>query len=143
MRDPPFYPFYSFFTAHQRPNNGLCVRRWQCHCRTTVATNGTVLRAGALEIRPEEFLALADGRPLRLTVRELQLLTALAERHGRIVSREELYKDVWGEPFRKSDRSVDVYVGKLRQKLEEALPGQAFIHTHFGFGYRFTPERIA
>ena len=52
-------------------------------------------------------------------------------------------KDVWGEPFRRSDRSVDVYVGKLRQKLEEALPGQAFIHTHFGFGYRFTPERIA
>jgi DNA-binding response OmpR family regulator len=105
-----------------------------------VGTNGRVLRAGELEIRPEEFIALARGRPLRLTVRELQLLTALATRSGRIVSREELYTEVWGEPFRKSDRSVDVYVGKLRQKLERALPGQRFIHTHFGFGYRFTPE---
>ena len=77
-------------------------------------------------------------RPTRsqLTVRELELLTALAERHDRIVSREELYRDVWGEPYRKSDRSVDVYVGKLRQKLEQALPGRQFIHTHFGFGYR-------
>jgi DNA-binding response OmpR family regulator len=105
-----------------------------------VASNGTVLRAGAIEIRPSEFLALADGRPLRLTVRELQLLTALVERDGRIVSREELFNEVWGEPFRKSDRSVDVYVGKLRQKLHEALPGRVFIHTHFGFGYRFTAD---
>jgi DNA-binding response OmpR family regulator len=106
----------------------------------TVAANGTVLRAGAIEIRPGEFLALAAGHPLRLTVRELQLLSALVERRDRIVSREELYSEVWGEPFRKSDRSVDVYVGKLRQKLHEALPGRAFIHTHFGFGYRFTAE---
>jgi DNA-binding response OmpR family regulator len=98
-----------------------------------------VLRAGELEIRPSEFTALANGQPLSLTVRELELLTALAERQGRIVSRAELYTVVWGEPYRKSDRSVDVYVGKLRQKLAQALPGRTFIHTHFGFGYRFTP----
>jgi DNA-binding response OmpR family regulator len=102
-----------------------------------------VVRAGDLEIRPAEFMALASGKRLQLTVRELELLTALAERCDRIVSREELYKVVWGEPYRKSDRSVDVYVGKLRQKLEEALPGRRFIHTHFGFGYRFSPERRA
>jgi DNA-binding response OmpR family regulator len=103
------------------------------------AMKDQVLRAGELEIRPAEFTALADGRPLPLTVRELQLLTALVERQGRIVSREELYGVVWGELYRKSDRSVDVYVGKLRQKLADALPGRSFIHTHFGFGYRFTP----
>jgi DNA-binding response OmpR family regulator len=97
-----------------------------------------VLHAGDLEIRPDEFTALANGRALPLTVRELQLLTALAERQGRTVSRAELYAVVWGEPYRKADRSVDVYVGKLRQKLAEALPGRDFIHTHFGFGYRFT-----
>jgi two-component system, OmpR family, alkaline phosphatase synthesis response regulator PhoP len=94
--------------------------------------------AGKLEIRPAEYLALADGRPLRLTVRELQLLTALARRADRIVSREELHEAVWGGPYTKADRSVDVYVGKLRQKLEEASPGCSFIHTHFGFGYRLT-----
>jgi DNA-binding response OmpR family regulator len=98
----------------------------------------TVLRTGALEIRPSEFVALVDGKPLGLTVRELQLLTALVERRDRIVSREELYSVVWGEPYRKSDRSVDVYVGKLRQKLAGVLPGQSPIQTHFGFGYRFT-----
>jgi DNA-binding response OmpR family regulator len=98
-----------------------------------------VIRAGALEIRPDEFIALARGQPLALTVRELQLLTALAERQGRIVSRAELYAVVWGEPYRKADRSVDVYVGKLRHKLAAAFPGGSFIHTHFGFGYRFTP----
>ena len=98
----------------------------------------TVLRTGGLEIRPSEFVALVDGEPLGLTVRELQLLTAMVERRDRIVSREELYSVVWGEPYRKSDRSVDVYVGKLRQKLAQALPGRSPIHTHFGFGYRFT-----
>jgi DNA-binding response OmpR family regulator len=102
-------------------------------------TGSKFLRAGELEIRPDEFTALATGRPVALTVRELQLLTALAERQGRIISRAELYTVVWGEPYRKSDRSVDVYVGKLRQKLADTVPGRTFIHTHFGFGYRFTP----
>ena len=80
------------------------------------------LRIGQLEIRPHEFVAELDGERLALTVRELELLTALAERNGRIVSREELYRVVWGEPYRKTDRSVDVYVGKVRQKLERVAP---------------------
>jgi two-component system, OmpR family, alkaline phosphatase synthesis response regulator PhoP len=95
---------------------------------------------GELEIRPTEYLALAGGKPLRLTVRELDLLTALAERRDRIVSREELYEAVWEEDYRKADRSVDVYIARLRQKLDEALPGSAYIHTHFGFGYRLSSE---
>jgi DNA-binding response OmpR family regulator len=104
------------------------------------ATRGDVLRVGDVEIRPREFIALAGDRPLNLTARELDLLTALAQRAGRIVSREELYREVWGDSHRKSDRSVDVYVGKLRQKLDEALPNVRFIHTHFGFGYRFQQQ---
>ena len=99
-----------------------------------------VLRAGDLEVRPGEYMALAGGRPLTLTARELELLIALVERAGRIVTREELYLQVWGVRYRKSDRSVDVYVAKLRQKLEDALPGRRFIHTHFGFGYRLNPD---
>ena len=99
-----------------------------------------VLYTEGLEIRPGEFAALAHGNVLHLTVRELELLIALVERSGRIVSREELYRVVWGERYRKADRSVDVYVGKLRQKLEQALPERRFIHTHFGFGYRFSAE---
>lgn len=107
------------------------------------AASPEVLRAGELEIRPDEYLVLAEGRPLPLTVRELGVLCALARRRGRIVSRPELYAVVWQRPFRSDDRSVDVYVRKLRRKLEEALPDWSFIHTHFGFGYRFAPERRA
>jgi DNA-binding response OmpR family regulator len=99
-----------------------------------------VLTAGELEIRPSEHLARARGRTLSLSVRELELLAALARREGRIVPREELYETVWGAPLRGQDRSVDVYVHKLRTKLAVALPEWGFIHTHFGFGYRFQPE---
>jgi DNA-binding response OmpR family regulator len=99
-----------------------------------------VIKAGELEIRPSEYLALAGGRALTLSVRELDLLAALGRREGRIVPREELYETVWGTAMRASDRSVDVYVHKLRSKLATALPEWRFIHTHFGFGYRFQPE---
>ena len=104
------------------------------------AAQREVLRAGELEIRPGEYLALARGRALSLSVRELQLLAALAGREGRVVPREELYATVWGAPLRADDRSVDVYVHKLRTKLARALPEWRFIHTHFGLGYRFQPE---
>ena len=97
--------------------------------------------AGQLEIRPREYLALASGRALFLSLRELELLTALAERQGRIVSRAELFAAAWGGELRGDDRSVDVYVHKLRAKLGEALPEWEFIHTHFGFGYRLDPQR--
>lgn len=93
-----------------------------------------------LEIRPEEHAALVDGRPLSLTVRELQLLTTLAAHPQRILTREELYAQVWGRAPRNDDRSVDVYVSRLRSKLSEALPGQRLIHTHSGIGYRFSPD---
>jgi DNA-binding response OmpR family regulator len=93
---------------------------------------------GGIEIRPTEYLVLAAGDPLPLTVRELERLTALAERRDRIVSREELYRAVWEESYRKTDRSVDVYIARLRHKLDEALPGRPYIHTHFGFGYRLS-----
>ena len=99
-----------------------------------------ILAVGELEIRPADHLALANGRALSLSVRELDLLAALARREGRIVSREELYQTVWGAPLRADDRSVDVYVHKLRSKLALALPEWTFIHTHFGFGYRLAAE---
>ena len=98
-----------------------------------------VLQAGPLEIRPGDHVALVDGSPLTLTVRELQLLTALAQRSNQVVSRSELYVSVWDGEYRSYDRSVDVYVSKLRAKLEAALPDWRYIHTHFGFGYRFFP----
>ena len=100
-----------------------------------------VLAIGPLEVLPDEHLARAGGRPLTLSLRELELLTELARREDRIVAREDLFRLVWGREMRTGDRSVDVYVRKLRVKLRHALPGWRFIHTHFGFGYRLTAER--
>lgn len=100
-----------------------------------------ILEAGDLEIRPGHWLALASGRALMLTVREFQLLVALARRRETVVPRTELFEAVWGRQLRNGDRTIDVYVRRLRVKLEAALPQWTFIHTHFGFGYRFAPER--
>ncbi|HXD66596.1 MAG TPA: response regulator transcription factor [Solirubrobacteraceae bacterium] len=102
-----------------------------------------VLEVGPLQIVPDEHLARAEGRALMLSIRELRLLTELARRADRIVTREELFRLVWGREMRVRDRSVDVYVRKLRVKLEAALPGWSFIHTHFGLGYRLAADRRA
>lgn len=104
-----------------------------------VAPHDETIRAGELELRRSDGLVLARGAVVQTSVRELRLLVALVDRWGRIVSREELYRLAWSGTLRPGDRSVDVYVHKLRAKLERALPDAAFIHTHPGFGYRFEP----
>jgi DNA-binding response OmpR family regulator len=101
-----------------------------------------VLYADELEIRLGEGLVLASGRALTLSVREFELLVAMAQRIGAVITREELYDSVWGGELRAGDRSVDVYVSKLRGKLETAMPDHSFIHTHPGFGYRFQPQSL-
>jgi DNA-binding response OmpR family regulator len=104
------------------------------------SSNSEILRSGDLELHPSEFLVFARGRVLMLTRKELQMLTVMVRGEGRILSRDELYALAWGKKLRPGDRTVDVYVRKLRTRLEQALPEQTFIHTHFGFGYRFSPE---
>lgn len=99
------------------------------------------LRAGPLEVRVAGHIAYADGRPLLLTPRELAVLTVLVRSADAVVTRDELYAQVWGHRRAPRDRSVDVYVRRLRAKLREALPGWTFIHTHFSFGYRLSAQR--
>lgn len=99
-----------------------------------------VVRVGALEVRPREGMATARGQAIVLSVREFGVLEVLAERAGHVVSREDLYRRVWGGELRAGDRSVDVYVHKLRVKLDAALSGYRSIHTHVGFGYRLELE---
>jgi DNA-binding response OmpR family regulator len=103
-------------------------------------TDDELISVGALQIRVSDGLVTAAGRPLTLSIREYELLLALARRSGRIIPREDVYGEVWGAAMRKGDRSVDVYVHKLRDKLETALPDWRYIHTHLGFGYRLAAE---
>ena len=98
------------------------------------------LVAGELEIRPDQFQAFVGGGSLDLTRREFELLQLLAEAKGQVLEREAIYQRVWGYAMAHGDRSVDVFIRKLRQKLEKRSPGWGYIHTHFGVGYRFDPE---
>jgi DNA-binding response OmpR family regulator len=98
------------------------------------------LVAGELEVRADQFQAFVGGQSLDLTRREFELLQLLADARGTVLQREEIYQRVWGYAMAHGDRSVDVFVRKLRQKLETASPRWRYIHTHFGIGYRFDPE---
>ncbi len=108
--------------------------------RMNDGASGEILRSGDLEVRPSEFLVLVRGRVLNFTKKEQQLLAVMMRSEGRILSREELYALVWGNKLKPGDRTVDVYVRKLRSRLTTAIPESKFIHTHFGFGYRYSPE---
>jgi DNA-binding response OmpR family regulator len=98
------------------------------------------LRAAGLEVHADDALVRVDGRTIVLSQREVEVLKALIDRSGRLVRREELYELAWGRSLRPGDRSVDVYVYRLRTKLADASGGRSFIHTHHGLGYRFEPE---
>jgi DNA-binding response OmpR family regulator len=100
-----------------------------------------ILNAGPLEVRPAQHVAVVGTKTLHLTRHELGLLIALARQPGAVVPREQLAEQAWGRPLGDGDRSVDVYVRRLRRKLSEQAPGWDFIHTHFAFGYRFGAER--
>ena len=100
----------------------------------------TPVTAGDLEIRADQFQAFAGGGSVDLTRREFELISVLAGAEGQVLEREEIYQRVWGYAMAHGDRSVDVFVRKLRQKLERASPDWRYIHTHFGVGYRFAAE---
>jgi len=95
---------------------------------------------GEITIRPDLYQAYCGGDSLELTAREFEILHLLSQ-SDRVLRREEVYERVWGYAMAHGDRSVDVFVRKLRQKLRTASPSWSYIHTHFGVGYRFAPER--
>jgi DNA-binding response OmpR family regulator len=99
-----------------------------------------VITIANLEIRARELQVFADGVRVGLTVREFQTFLVLAERPGHVVSRQEIYALVWGGEMTYRDRSVDVFVRKVRGKLSVCSPDWTYIHTHFGVGYRFSAE---
>jgi DNA-binding response OmpR family regulator len=114
------------------------VVRRQRHADAPVAD--TVLLAGEVEVRADQYQAFVRGASIDLTRREFELIQLLAAAEGRVLEREDIYQRVWGYAMAHGDRSVDVFVRKLRAKLEQASPQWRYIHTHFGVGYRFAAE---
>jgi DNA-binding response OmpR family regulator len=110
--------------------------------RATGRTEVKPLLAGEVEIRTDRFQAFVADHSLDLTRREFELIELLAAAEGRVLEREEIYSRLWGYAMVRGDRSVDVFVRKLRQKLERASPRWRYIHTHFGIGYRFAAESL-
>ena len=97
------------------------------------------IAVGEISVRPDLYQAYAGELSLELTAREFEILHLLSQ-SDRVLRREEIYERVWGYAMAHGDRSVDVFVRKLRQKLRAASPRWSYIHTHFGVGYRFAPE---
>ncbi len=128
-----------------------------CHPEEVIARTQSVVRrrrrsssraeaapvvAGEVEIRSDRFQAFVGESSIDLTRREFELIELLASAEGRVLEREEIYSRLWGYTMVRGDRSVDVFVRKLRQKLEKASPSWRYIHTHFGIGYRFAAESL-
>jgi DNA-binding response OmpR family regulator len=111
--------------------------------RAEARAETTPVAAGEVEIRPDQFQAFVHGVSVELTRREFELIQLLAEAQGQVLPREEIYQRVWGYAMAHGDRSVDVFVRKLRLKLERCSPRWRYIHTHFGIGYRFAAEPVA
>jgi DNA-binding response OmpR family regulator len=99
-------------------------------------------RIANLEVRPAELQVLVDERRVGFTVREFELFLLLSRRIDSVVQRPEIYRLMWGGEMPRRNRSVDVLVRKVRGKLELAAPEWRYVHTHFGIGYRFSPEPV-
>src|ERR1700722_2202102 len=109
------------------------------HRRAEMPILEAAARYGEITVRPDLYQAYAGEASLELTAREFEILHLLTG-SDRVLRREEIYERVWGYAMAHGDRSVDVFVRKLRQKLRTASPDWNYIHTHFGVGYRFAPE---
>lgn len=101
------------------------------------------IRAGEVEIDNGRLQAFVNGVSIDLTRKEFELLRLLAGASNKVMTRDELYLHVWGYRLAHGDRSVDVYIRKLRQKLERLSPAWTYIHTQLGAGYRFDAEPAA
>jgi DNA-binding response OmpR family regulator len=92
-----------------------------------------------LTIDPREVQAFVDGESAGLTPTEFRLLYQLALERGRVVTRDELLQKIWGRREAPRDRTVDVFIRRLRDKIDRRAPNHTFIQTRYGVGYRFEP----
>jgi DNA-binding response OmpR family regulator len=100
---------------------------------------GDTIEIEELRIEPREVQAYVDGQSADLTPTEFRLLYALALDRGRVTTRDELLQRIWGRRETHRDRTVDVFVRRLRDKIDRIAPRHTFIQTRYGVGYRLEP----
>ena len=101
---------------------------------------GEPIEIEELRIDPLEVQAYVDDRSAELTPTEFRLLYQLALDRGRVVTRDELLQKVWGRRATHRDRTVDVFVRKLREKIDHPSSRHTFVQTRYGVGYKLEPE---
>lgn len=99
-----------------------------------------VHRVGPVEIRPDEGVVRKHDHPLSLTKTEFRLLVTLAEKPGRVFSREQLLTEVWGYDYFGDARLVDVHIKRLRAKIEDDPHDPTIIQTVRGMGYKVSED---
>ncbi|MFE3765448.1 response regulator transcription factor [Streptomyces sp. NPDC059104] len=104
--------------------------------RNRIRTEIPVLRIGDLVVDPSAHVARMGSRALRLRPKEFQLLSYLASREGRIISKRELLREVWGGPGAASHRTVDVHLCLLRRQLGESAARPRYLHSFRGVGVK-------
>ncbi|GLV58432.1 DNA-binding response regulator [Dictyobacter sp. S3.2.2.5] len=109
----------------------------------TTSDPGEELHFGGLVINLPSRRVTANGTPVTLTVKEFDLLVALASAPDRVFTRESLLNQVWGYSYLGDGRTVDVHIGTLRKKLEAAPGMPHHIQTVWGVGYKFVPSPAA
>jgi DNA-binding response OmpR family regulator len=131
----------AWITKPCHPEELICIieAALRRHRRNEMPELDAAVTVGEITIRPDLYQAYAGEASLELTAREFEILQLLSQ-SDRVLRREEIYERVWGYAMAHGDRSVDVFVRKLRQKLRVASDQWSYIHTHFGVGYRFAPE---
>ncbi len=109
--------------------------------RAQETPRGEAVEIEELRIDPNEVQAFVAGESADLTPTEFRLLYALALEQGRVVTRDELLQRLWGRRESHRDRTVDVFVKKLREKLDRPGAGHTWIQTRYGVGYKFEAIR--
>src|SRR5712692_10513706 len=105
------------------------------------APRGEPIEIEELRIDPREVQAYVDGESAALTPTEFRLIYQLALDRGRLVTRDELLQKIWGRRETHRDRTVDVFVRRLREKIDRPASQHTFIQTRYGVGYRLEPVR--
>ena len=101
---------------------------------------GEEINVEELRLDPRNVQAYVDGASANLTPTEFRLLYALALDQGRVLTRDELLQRVWGRRASHRDRTVDVFVRKLREKVDARAPRHTFLQTRYGVGYKLEAE---